>query len=913
MEILKKTFSLLILLAVAMPAICAKADFKTASVAGIPSGYSKEIEKEGVVDTLKYSVEVDGSIVDKEALVYLPYGYNPDDRDTRYNVLYLAHGGGDNPESFFSRKRTPYPLNQVADHLIAEGIMDPMIIVSASYYLPETTGASKGMENTIANVRDFHKEVRGSLIPAVGKKYNTHLRSMDDGAITASRNHRAFGGFSMGALATWYQLAFDPDAFSQYIPLSGDLWIYDDAGNKKSASEAAKWLDSKIAATPYRGKDLNILAYSGTKDIAYQPELSLIESLDSESSMLEYSDDLGEGNLHFSVLPNGVHTYEYISQYLMDAMPRLWPKARTTPYWLGADISGTTMTEAHGGKFYNSLGEEMETIALMKQLGMNAVRLRVWVNPQGGFCSKEDVLKLAKRAKANGMEIMLCYHYADSWADPGKQPIPEAWKNYNYKQMKKAVYNHTKETLELLKKNGINVKWMQLGNETTNGMLWDMGRAQTNMEQYAGLTDESYAAAKKVFPDITCIVHLDCGADIDRYHFILNGLNKYGARYDMIGMSVYPYWDLGAKKAVSDDDTMNKVVANIKTLSKEYDKPVMIVETGYEAIRPNEGYAFLRRLMDATYPLEQCHGIFYWAPELEGHYPLGAFENNRPTRILDAFTEIAQGLPAGDMNFYSMRDMEVKTPNGLLKGTLYLPFESKYMKDGRLPIVIMSHGFNGNYLETQKYAECLASNGVAAFNFDFCGGSMNSRSEGKTSDMSVYTELSDLEAVTSMIERLPNIDSERMMLLGCSQGALVSAMTAYENPGRYKGLILIYPALGIPASAEAMLEATKDNPTDFEFWGMKMSQKYYRSIKGIDAVAKLKGMDMPVLVVYGEDDPITSPETVEELKNSLSNVTIDKIDNGKHGFPDLFNHRVSEADVIRFVKNILKQHKISTK
>ncbi|MCM1490994.1 MAG: glycosyl hydrolase 53 family protein [Muribaculum sp.] len=901
----KRALTLIFLLATGMISLHAQKDIKTAKVANIPKEYSNEATQKGVIDTLKYQATYNGKTIEKEAIVYLPYGYDAGDKDKRYNVLYLAHGGGDNPESFFSTKRTPYPLNQVADHLIAEGKMDPMIIVSASYYPPKNTGASKDMDNTIANVRDFNKEVRSSLIPAVGKKYNTYLRSFDDGAITASRSHRAFGGFSMGALSTWYQLAFDPDAFSQYIPLSGDLWIYDENGNKKSAAEAAKWLNSQIASTPYRGKDLNILAYSGTKDIAYEPELGLIKSIDTDAPLLEYSDDFDKGNIHFSVLPNGVHTYEYISQYLMDAMPRLWPKVRTTPYWLGADISGTTMTEAHGGKFYNSLGEEMETIALMKQLGMNAVRLRVWVNPQGGFCSKEDVLKLAKRAKANGMEIMLCYHYADSWADPGKQPIPEAWKNYNYKQMKKAVYNHTKETLELLKKNGINVKWMQQGNETTNGMLWDMGRAQTNMEQYAGFTDESYAAAKKVFPDITCIVHLDCGADIDRYHRILNGLDKYGARYDMIGMSVYPYWDLQAKRATSDDDTMNKVVANIKTLSKEYDKPVMIVETGYEAIRPNEGYAFLRKLMDATYPLKECHGVFYWAPELEGHYPLGAFENNRPTRILDAFKEISEGLPAGDMNFYSTSDMEVKTPNGLLKGTLYLPFESRYMKDGKLPIVIMSHGFNGNYLETKKYAECMASNGVAAFNFDFCGGSMNSRSEGKTSDMSVYTELADLESVTSMIERLPNIDSNRMMLLGCSQGALVSTMTAYENPGRYKGLILIYPALGIPASADAMLESTKDKPTDFEFWGMKMSQKYYRSIKGIDAVAKLKEMDMPVLVVYGEDDPITSPETVEELRKTLKNVTIDKIHEGNHGFPDLFNHRVSEADVLRFVKRNL--------
>ncbi|MCM1093416.1 MAG: alpha/beta fold hydrolase [Lachnospiraceae bacterium] len=877
-------------------------------VKNIPDRYAGEALLKGRIDTLCYKViTADGVESEKNALVYLPGGYDPSDKISRYNVLYLAHGGGDNPESFFSTDRTPYPLNKIADHLIEDGLMDPIIIVSASYYPSDNVGEPKGMDSTIDCVRNFHKELRNFIIPAVGRNYNTYLRSFDDGAITASRHHRAYGGFSMGSLSAWYQLAFDPDAFSRYIPLSGDLWIYDESGSKKSAADAAKWLNSQIAATPYRGNDIDILAYTGTKDIAYEPERNLIESIKTVAPLFEYSEKPDSGNLHFSVQPDGEHNYESISQYLADAMPKLWQKERITPYWLGGDISGTTMTEARGGKFFNSLGEETETVALMKQLGMNAVRLRVWVDPKGGFCNKEDVLKLAKRAKANDMEIMLCFHYSDSWADPGKQPIPNAWRKFNYSKMKKAVADHTMETLRLLKENGINVKWMQQGNETTHGMLWDMGRAETNMKQYAGFTEAAYVAAKKVYPDITCIVHLDCGADIGRYHHIFNGLKKYGARYDMIGMSVYPYWDLQAKKTKNESETIDRVVANIKTLAEEYEKPVMIVETGYESLRPNEGYAFMRRLMDATYPLAECHGVFYWAPESEGYYPLGAFENHRPTRILDAFSEIAAGTSAGDTIFYSTRDIDVKTPNGILRGVIYLPFESRYMVDGKLPAVIMSHGFNGSFRETQKYAECMASNGVAAFIFDFCGGGMNSRSDGKTTDMSVYTELADLEAISDMIEKLPNIDSERIMLLGCSQGALVSTMTAYENPQRYKGLILVYPALGIPDTASQMLENTKNTPDEFEFWGMKMSQKYYRSIKGVDAESKLKEMDIPVLIVYGENDPITSPETVERLKNSVKSVTVSCIAKGKHGFPDPFNHRISEADILRFVKQCLSE------
>lgn len=853
------------------------------------------------LDTLSYLVDNGGKILEKKALVYLPPSYDASDTSTRYNVLYLAHGGNDNPGSFFSEERTSKPLNIVADRLIESGKMDPMIIVSASYYPPKDEGVAVGMDATVDDCRNFNKEVRKSLIPAVGRKYNTYLDSDEDGAITATRGHRAYGGFSMGALSTWYQLAFDPDAFATYIPLSGDLWIYDESGNKKDASAAAAWLDTQLSATPWEGDELRVLAYTGSKDIAYHPQRELIDALKATNHFAgKY------GNLSFDVTPDAIHTYEYISQYLEDAMPRLWPNKRSTPYWLGADISGTPMSEAFGTTFCNKNGLARENTQLMKELGMNAVRLRVWVNNKAGHSSKEEVLEMAKRAKANDMEIMLSFHYSDSWSDPAQQPVPEAWKGYDYGKMKKAVADHTKETLALLKRNGIEVKWVQLGNETTHGMLWDTGRAETNMKQYAGLTDAAYKAVKKVFPGATCIVHLDCGADIDRYHRIFNGLEENGASYDMIGMSVYPYWDLKAQRTFSDGETADKVAANIKTLAKEYGKPVMIVETGYEAARPNEGYAFMRALMDKTYPLEECHGVFYWAPELEKYYPLGAFENNRPTKILDAFTETAFGKDAQDTTFYSVSMIDCKTPNGLVKGRLLLPFATDYADSGKYPIVIMSHGFNGTFLEPLKYAECLAKQGIAAYVFDFCDGSIHGNSGRDTRFMSVLNQKEDLEHISKMLRRMPMIDSSRMMLLGCSQGALVSTLTAGAHPDSYKGLILIYPALGIPESVDAMLQQTKDTPSEFEFWGVKMSQRYYRTLKGVDPYKKLADFKGDVLMVYGEEDGITPPAMADKIKDIVPDAKINMIKEGKHGFPNPFHHRLSEAHVLNFVKDSFK-------
>ena len=316
------------------------------------------------------------------------------------------------------------------------------------------------------------------------------------------------------------------------------------------------------------------------------------------------------------------------------------------PFWLGADISGTTALEAHGGQLFNAQGEKRENTQLMKDYGLNAVRLRVWVNPKDGFCNKEDVLVMAKRAKAHNMAIMIDFHYSDWWADPAKQNIPEAWKELDYKQMKKALAKHTRETLQLLKDNDIDVKWVQVGNETTHGFLWDMGRAEKNMKQYAGLSDAGYAAVKKVYPKAICIVHLDGGCDIKRYHFIFNGLKQYKSRYDMIGLSVYPYWDIEAGLTKSDQETLDKAIANICQLYQEYGKELMIVETGYNADEPEKGKKFLSDLIEASVNQTEghCKGVFYWAPELEGHYKLGAFRNHRPTVIMDAYKEASLKL-----------------------------------------------------------------------------------------------------------------------------------------------------------------------------------------------------------------------------------------------------------------------------
>ncbi|MBR5686030.1 MAG: glycosyl hydrolase 53 family protein, partial [Muribaculaceae bacterium] len=155
---------------------------------------------------------------------------------------------------------------------------------------------------------------------------------------------------------------------------------------------------------------------------------------------------------------------DMIRRLLLTIMACLALQGVADTFWLGADISGTTQMEAWGVQLYNAQGEPRENTELMRELGLNAVRLRVWVNPKGGFCGPVDVLAMALRAQRLGMAVMIDFHYSDWWADPGKQNIPEAWKQLTYEQMCEALANHTRHTLQLLRTAGIDVRWVQVGN-----------------------------------------------------------------------------------------------------------------------------------------------------------------------------------------------------------------------------------------------------------------------------------------------------------------------------------------------------------------------------------------------------------------------------------------------------------------
>lgn len=333
-------------------------------------------------------------------------------------------------------------------------------------------------------------------------------------------------------------------------------------------------------------------------------------------------------------------------------------QAQTSDLARGADISWCTEMEADGRKFYNAEGTETDIFALMKELGMTAIRLRVWVNPQGygygAWCDKADVLAKAKRAKDAGLDLMIDFHYSDFFCDPGTQTTPLDWANYSKDQLKTAMAEHTGEVLQALKDQGIEPKWVQVGNETNNGLLWPLGKidwsksGSVRYTAYVELSNVGYDAVKTVFPNAYVIVHI--GGTVDATWFFTQ-FKTAGGKFDMMGLSHYPTeaeWDSTSSEAKYSNVRTASIVS---TIAKSNDVPVMICETGFNVYKPALASTVMTDLFTRMKAIPQCAGIFYWEPQVDGNwkpayyntigwgaYSLGAFTTNgRPTAALNAF------------------------------------------------------------------------------------------------------------------------------------------------------------------------------------------------------------------------------------------------------------------------------------
>ena len=211
----------------------------------IPADYYTEADRQGALAELNYETyesrtyEQKSRKLNKRAIVYLPYGYSENER---YNVFYLMHGGWSNETTWLGTPERPGTFKNVIDHAVSDGKMKPFIIVCPTY---NNESPSDSGDYTLAYgtlTVNYHNELMNDLIPAVEGTYSTYADNVTPEGIKASRDHRAFGGFSMGSVATWHTFLNCLDAFRYFMPSSGAI---DSTGNRLDSFSAALELSKK--------------------------------------------------------------------------------------------------------------------------------------------------------------------------------------------------------------------------------------------------------------------------------------------------------------------------------------------------------------------------------------------------------------------------------------------------------------------------------------------------------------------------------------------------------------------------------------------------------------------------------------------------------------------------------------------
>lgn len=309
-------------------------------------------------------------------------------------------------------------------------------------------------------------------------------------------------------------------------------------------------------------------------------------------------------------------------------------------YLEGADVSALEVYEQAGALYRSAAGAEAgDALELLHEAGMNCFRLRVFVDPKFEGIVTNDLeytLRLAKRVKAIGAELMINLHYSDTWADPSKQYIPKLWKNLDLPELLEAVESYTHDVFTRFIEEGIEISYVQLGNEITNGMLWPIGKVEfegdprwaKNWDSFSaiqkaahrGLTS-AYSAAETKLPFRW--LHIECTGNLKRTSWYLEHVQQHGIPFDGVAFSYYPEWhgDLCDLRC-----TLNLAIA-------ETDKPVVVAETAYpwhpeEGVELNpeinpypftrEGQSvFMKKLHELVGDLDQNlgRGVIYWHPE----------------------------------------------------------------------------------------------------------------------------------------------------------------------------------------------------------------------------------------------------------------------------------------------------------
>lgn len=244
----------------------------------------------------------------------------------------------------------------------------------------------------------------------------------------------------------------------------------------------------------------------------------------------------------------------------------------------GVDISSVISLEKSGVVFYNEEGQVQDIFKTLKEHGVNYIRVRVWNDPYdeqgnsygGGNNDLETAVEIGKRAAQYGLKVLVNFHYSDFWADPSKQQAPKAWEGLNIDDKANALYEYTKNAVDRLLSEGIDVGMVQIGNETTGRMS-----GENNWINIAKLMNAGSRAVREVSEahnkDILIAVHFTNPEKADEYHRYGMILKNFKVDYDVFASSYYPYWH----------GSLENLTNVLKDVADNFGKKVMVAEVSY--------------------------------------------------------------------------------------------------------------------------------------------------------------------------------------------------------------------------------------------------------------------------------------------------------------------------------------------
>lgn len=324
--------------------------------------------------------------------------------------------------------------------------------------------------------------------------------------------------------------------------------------------------------------------------------------------------------------------------------------SRAADYMIGADLSFLQQAEERGTVFKDD-GVAKPGLQIFKAHGYNWIRLRLFNAPTQLPNNLDYTIALAKDAKKLGYKFLLDFHYSDTWADPQKQALPKAWEGKSHKELVRAVFEYTRDTIAAFRDAGVLPQMVQIGNEVRPGMLWPDGKVPEHWKNFSELLKagiKGVNAGRGINSPPRLMIHFDQGGDWQASKYFFDKLQSFGVKFDVIGLSYYPWWH----------GSLLDLRQNLNFLAETYHKDIVLAEVAY-CWRPTEYWETpapfpetpegQRNFLDEVNRIAlntvdgRCVGIFWWEPAVTGRLRARGFfdddGNALPVmRVFDKFT-----------------------------------------------------------------------------------------------------------------------------------------------------------------------------------------------------------------------------------------------------------------------------------